>query len=363
MSDPLAQSRTLFFKGIEHFESSRFSEARQAFESALKLAPGRPSILANLGLTHEALGDWANAARVLGEALVLDPQQADLWLTRAGCLMRSGQVAAALQAYDRAIAIAPASARAWSERGSVLRELQQLDEAARCFEKAIALGADPELHQFYLASVRGGQATTDTPRRYVESLFDDYAHDFQAHLVDQLKYRGYERLIAPLAETGRRFAHALDLGCGTGLCGVLLQPFCERIDGLDISMAMLDKARQTGVYQDLSHADLADFLAATSLRPDLIVAADVFNYVGGDLAPILASVKRILAPQGCFAFTLEAANKAQETELQPSLRHSHSESYIRRLAAENGYTIRQLIRGPLREDQREPIEALYVYLE
>lgn len=362
MSDPLAQSRTLFFKGIERFESSRFSEARQAFESALKLAPGRPSILANLGLTHEALGDWANAARVLGEALVLDPQQADLWLTRAGCLMRSGQVAAALQAYDRAIAIAPASARAWSERGSVLRELQQLDEAARCFEKAIALGADPELHQFYLASVRGGQATTDTPRRYVESLFDDYAHDFQAHLVDQLKYRGYERLIAPLAETGRHFAHALDLGCGTGLCGALLQPFCDRIDGLDVSRAMLDKARQTGVYHDLTHADLTEFLAAPPNRPDLIVAADVFGYLG-DLAPTLAAVKRMLAPQGCFAFTLEAANGAPEIELRPSLRHAHSEPYIRRLAAENGFTLRALLRAPLREDQQEPIEALYVYLE
>ncbi|MFT5934867.1 MAG: putative TPR repeat methyltransferase, partial [Hydrogenophaga sp.] len=64
------------------------------------------------------------------------------------------------------------------------------------------------------------------PRAYVESLFDDYAPDFQHHLLQNLKYQAHSTLLAPLLAEGRRWSLALDLGCGRGLCGRLLAPFC-----------------------------------------------------------------------------------------------------------------------------------------
>jgi predicted TPR repeat methyltransferase len=396
MDAELEPARQEFFQGIEHFAAGRFAQARLCFEASLALAPGRASVLLNLGITHFRLRQWREAIPLLQQAAAADPGQADawaflglthealeqwqaavdslaralefapghagLWLTYGRCRLRLGSVELALQAFDRAVAAKPDLAEAWSERGSLLRELHRLEEAALCFEKALALGADADLHGYYLASVRGTAAPAITPRRYVETLFDEYAAEFQDHLVEQLRYQGHESLVRPLLQAGRRYRAVLDLGCGSGLCGPLIQPFADAIDGVDVSGAMLGKARQLGVYRDLTHADLATFLAETSRSADLVLAADVFIYIG-DLSPVFQSVRRILAPAGCFAFTVELSPEGQDFSLLPSLRYAHSESYIRRLAQTHGFKVRDLFTAPLRHDQSQPVMGLYVFLD
>ena len=290
------------------------------------------------------------AAEALEKALAQSPQQVLLWVTLGQVSLRLGNVENAQRAFDRALQEDPHCAPAWSERGSLMRELHQLDEAARCFEKALALGADPELNGFYLAAVRAGDVPATPPRRYVEALFDDYAADFQSHVAGKLGYRGFEVLMKPLLGTGRRYGHVLDLGCGTGLCGPLIAPQADTIDGVDVSVAMLEEARKHGVYRELIHADLGEFLAATASRWNLILAADVFIYVG-DLAAILRSARRVLEPGGCLAFTVELAQDGKDIQLLPSLRYAHSEGYVRRLAGEAGFTGVRISEAPIRHEQ------------
>lgn len=391
----LERSRAIFFEGIGHFEAGRLEPARDCFEKALALAPGRPSLLGNLGITlfhlrrwedavpllrqavaaepahaeawaclglaSEALERWQEADDALGKALETTPGKAALWLARGRCRLRLGRTEEAVRAFDKAVEIAPEFARAWSARGSLLRELGRREEAAGCFEKAIALGEDPELHAWFLAAVRDGAATAKTPRRYVERLFDDYSADFDSHLVGTLKYRGHEALLRPLLQSGRRFRSVLDLGCGTGLCGKLLQGRADAIDGLDVSRAMLEQARGTGAYRELVHDELESYLASASRQDDLVVAADVFGYLG-DLEGVFQSIKRILRPGGLLAFTVEVSPHREEVKLLPSLRHAHSEPYLRRIASSAGLQWREMRRGMLRQDQDKPVEALYVYL-
>ena len=71
----------------------------------------------------------------------------------------------------------------------------------------------------------------------------------------------------PWAAAGSRTA--LDLGCGTGLCGPLVKPRVERLDGVDLSGAMLDRARATGVYDDADpqRADRASASHRPAPRP------------------------------------------------------------------------------------------------
>lgn len=361
MNDPLALSRELFFKGIEHFESGRYTEACTSFQAALSLAPGRPSILANLGLSLCRLQRFDEAIAILKQADAAQPGQPDILLNLGQSLARVGDLRAALQSFEQAVKVAPDFAPAWSERGSLLRELHQLDEAAHCFERALELGADPELHRFYLAAVKQ-ETTAEPPRRYVESLFDDYATDFEEHLVGSLKYCGYERLVRPLLDAGKRFATVIDLGCGTGLCGKLIAPIAVQVDGVDLSRGMLERARQTGHYRELIHADIGAFLQDTVRQADLVLAADVFGYIK-DLQPIFHGVRRILTPGGCFAFTVERAESGQDVELRPSLRHAHSADYVRRLATACGLSLRDMQVATLREDQTDPVKALYIYLE
>jgi len=362
MTDPMQRARALFLEGNAHFEGGRLDPARACFEASRALAPGRSSVLANLGVTQSLLGLWREAVLHLEASLAIDPEHADAWLALGRCRGRLGEDAAALLAFERALALDDSLAEAWSARGGLLRDAQRFDEAAACFERALALGADATLHRFYLASVRGGAAPPPPPRAYVETLFDQYAGDFESHLVQDLRYQAHETLLRPLVAQGRRFGQVLDLGCGTGLCGRLIRPQVQVVDGVDLSQAMVQQARAGGAYRRVVHGDLLPFLQDSQEPVDLVLAADVFIYVGA-LDAVFAAVRQRLCPGGCFAFSVELERDGAELRLLPSLRYAHSQAYIRRLAAEHGFRMHRMWEAPLRQDQSLPVEGLYVHLE
>ena len=395
MPAALEQARNLFFEGNDHFEAGRLGAAADAYRRALSLAPGRASVLANLGITLWRLGQVTEALPVLRQATAADPAHAEAWLAQgvcaetlglwdeaagalqqgtrqspsvaapvwlslAHCCTRLGRMAEALDALERALASDATLAEAWSQRGQLLRELGRLPEAAHCFEQALANGADEALHRFYLASVRG-EAVPHAPAAYVQALFDDYAEGFQTHLVQALRHQAHEVLLEPLRSSGRHFEHMLDLGCGTGLCARRMQGQVARIDGVDLSPAMVAQARSSGLYQRLQEGDLLPFLQGQGTTVDLIVAADVFIYVGA-LDEVLAAARHCMAAGGVFAFSLEQAPPGQDLVLQPSLRYAHSRGYIERLAAANGWQVQWLEAAAIREDQQRPVMGWYVHL-
>jgi predicted TPR repeat methyltransferase len=388
------QARQLFLRGLTHFEAQQLEDACNAFEAARVLVPERPSVLQNLGITLSLLGRdeeaiamlqkaaalepehgscwlhlglslqrctrWPEAAQAFERALALQPDDYALHLTHASCLVRAGQPALALSVHEQAIRLQPEKPAAWTEKGHLLRELGRLTEAAKSYTEALRLGADPALNQYYLAAVSNTASPPPAPRGYVEALFDEYAAEFQSHLVEQLGYCAHRVLCQPLTAAGQHHVEVLDLGCGTGLCAQLLQQHSDAVDGVDISSAMVAQARALGIYRQLAHADLSDYLQIATQRYDLILAADVFIYVG-ELDGIFARLRHLLKPQGIFAFSLERAH-GDGLELLPSLRYAHSEAYLRALADKHDFRIRELIAAPLRYDQQTPVAGLYAYL-
>lgn len=391
----LEQARAHFIAGNQHFEADRLDDARVSFEAALALAPARPSVLANLGVTlfrlghwpeaivrleaataadaaqadawqalglsHKQLAHWPQAAAALRQAVQQKSVTASAWLALGQCEERIGDLPAALRAFELALELDEGLAEAWSARGGLLQLAFRHAEAATCFERAIALGADAELHRFYLASMRGDATPARPPRAYVESLFDQYAGEFEQHLLKILEYRGHETLLQPLLAQAARYPMVLDLGCGTGLCARTLQHSADAIDGVDLSLSMVEQARATGLYRRVLHDDLLPFLAASDEPVDLVVAADVFIYVG-DLQGVFAAVRRRLRASGWFAFSVEIHAGPQDFQLQPSLRYAHARDYLERLAAEQGLRIERQWEAPLRLDRQEPIKGLYLHL-
>jgi len=134
-----------------------------------------------------------------------------------------------------------------------------------------------------------------------------------------------------------------------------------RIDGVDLSANMLEKAKARGIYTDIVHADIGDYLHDTGKTYDLVVAGDVFIYIG-DLTRIFAGVSRVLDSGGSFCFSTEMAQGDDEFALRDTLRYAHSERFIRRLADEHGFDIEKIDRRPVREDRHQPIPGLFVFL-
>ena len=354
------RAKTLFATGLAALREGDPHAAEEKFLASLALLPNRPSTLINLSAARAALGKTAAALLTLDQALALEPKAVDAWVQRGQLLQALGRPLDALAAYDKALGIDPCCAPACSQRGGILKDLGRLGEAAACFRQALALGADPLLNGFFLASAAGTQAPSTAPRAYVEGLFDSYADDFDAHLVGDLRYEAPQNLVALLPQA-RRFGNALDLGCGTGLMAPVLCPRVAALDGVDMSSRMLERARARNLYRTLAHSDLSDYLTSCAQHYELVVAADVFIYVG-DLAAVFKAIWAVLLPRGQFAFTLEVCTQAEGFVLLPSSRYAHSRAYVLDLAQAQGFTVLAWQTQPVRHEQDRPIPGHFVLL-
>ena len=283
----------------------------------------------------------------------------------AEMLSASGDPAAAAELLLGALELAPHWAAGWFRLGEMQEAAGQPEQAAQAWTMALRLEPVDRLGAALKLQLAGkAPAAAAPPSAFVETLFDHYAESFEASLVGKLGYRMPEFIDQAIRSVRPcHFSLALDLGCGTGLMGERLRPIADRLEGYDISAAMLRKARAKGVYDRLVKADLQDFAYAGS-KADLVVAADVFIYVGA-LEGIVRAVAGMLAEDGLFAFSVETLTDGEQAggegfALRASRRYAHSEAYVRSVLAANGFSVRWLESTVIRHDRREPIDGLAV---
>ena len=99
-----------------------------------------------------------------------------------------------------------------------------------------------------LAQVTGNEVHIDPELHY-----DNWADSYDKELLEEYGYCAHEIGAKALAETQTPIdSPILDVGCGTGLAGVELSRFgYTKIDGLDVSAGMLERARNQGTYRQL----------------------------------------------------------------------------------------------------------------
>ncbi|MFN3764445.1 MAG: class I SAM-dependent DNA methyltransferase [Aliihoeflea sp.] len=281
----------------------------------------------------------------------------------AEMLFTSGEHAAASELMADTMALAPGWATGWFRLGEMREAAGEIAGAADAWREALRhdpadrLGAALKLELVGAIENAGGISSA-----FAETLFDQYAGKFDAELVQKLGYRVPELIADALRATGRTsFAHALDLGCGTGLMGERLRAMTSFLQGGDLSENMLKKARAKGLYDRLERQDLLTFETERNVA-DLVTAADVFLYVGR-LERIFAEVSDALVPGGLFAFSVERHDGAGDLQLGESRRYAHAPDYLRRLLAENGFDLVKMNDAIIRRDRGADVAGLIVIAE
>ena len=279
-----------------------------------------------------------------------------------------GDMAGAADILAQTVELAPRFATAWFALGAIRDQLGDRDGAIVAFEQA--RDADPEDYhgaRLQLARLGAGETTPAMTETYVRRLFDQYAARYDTALTERLHYRGpallHDAVEAVMRAAGRRmrFGSMLDLGCGTGLGGAAFRPYVDWLVGVDLSPAMIAQAATKGLYDRLVNAELADFLAdeaGDKGNYHLVLAADVFVYVN-DLAPIIAGIARVLAPDGLLAFTVET-HAGDGVKLLPTLRYAHGEDYVRGVLGAAGLVPAHLAKAAVRSEKGVPVDSLVV---
>lgn len=352
-SDPLAEAEDLI-------QAGRAEDAVRQLD-ALHRAGRGGLLLQRLRVRAQIAADDVGAALdIAREAAALYPTVAVAAETLGEALLASGHLATAIGEFQRALRFDPGSVSARYLLGCAWLEAGEAEKAAEAFDR-IAEDDAPQGLAAKRAEIEGMRVRPRSDARYVRHLFDQFSADYDARMLGQLGY-GAPQILRGLADLldiarGARLA-ILDLGCGTGLSGAAFHDIAARLDGVDLSPAMIAQARARGIYDDLAIGDIEGF--APERRYDLVLAADTLVYLG-DLAPALARAGELLVPGGTFLFTVERKD-GEGFELGPKRRWRHSEPYLRAQAQRAGFEISGFLECEPRREAGAPVPGYAVAL-
>ena len=129
-------------------------------------------------------------------------------------------------------------------------------QAIANFQKRLERSPNAQRLHMLLAMDTGMAPPDKLPPGSITKLFDKYADGFDEHLRDRLKYRVPDQIAQKVTQLGITRPDTLDLGCGTGLCGEALLRIAKSLHGIDISSAMIARARSRVIYNQLDVGEL-----------------------------------------------------------------------------------------------------------
>lgn len=351
------------------------SEAAEAYQRCLALDADNLEVRNNLACLWRLTGHLPEAEALLREAIARAPNYCEAHANLAVVLAQQGRMDEALDSGARALALQPANPRSRRMLGALYAQRGRWAEAEQVFRAWLSACPDDPQAQHHLAAVTGQQVPERASDAYVVDVFDHFAASFDARLA-QLGYQApalcaqalrhrlgepdepdESREAAPPATLGK----VLDAGCGTGLCGPWLRPRAQQLVGVDLSAAMLARARERGLYDQLAQGELCAWLQACTERFDLIVSADTLCYFG-PLGPVLRAARQATAPGGWLVFTVEALAEphAQGVQLMHHGRYAHHHDAIAAWLAEAGWQAAELAPVVLRQEAGQPVQGWLV---
>jgi predicted TPR repeat methyltransferase len=347
--DPIETAETLIASGKAE-EAARGLRAR--------LEAGRGGLLARLTLVKALLAaqDVQAALEEAREAVSLNPSVAVAVLALGEALLAADALPTAIAELQRALRLDPDLVQA---RALIALAWLKAGEADKALEQLQTLENPPAA---MLAACEAMKKALRSDPGYVRHLFDQFSADYDERMIGHLGYAAPQILfdLAGLVMPGRTGLSILDLGCGTGLAGAVFKSLAARLEGVDLSPAMIKKAQARNIYDRLEVADLETALRAAGSAYELILAADTLVYLG-DLKAVFAAAHGRLGPEGYFLFTVEKAT-GEGFELGPKRRWRHSEGYLRGLAEQTGFTVAGLVAAAPRREANQPVEGFAVAL-
>ena len=343
-------------------DAGKLDEAIASCRQAIALNKALPEAHSNLGNSLFGQLAYDEAIAAYRDALQLAPRFAAAWHNLGTALESKGRSDEAIAAYQRAVELRPDHADAFAKLGHALKEQGRILEAMDAYRKATELRPDSPDWRHVLAALSGDTSPTGTPASYVRKLFDLYADEFDAHLVEKLGYHVPEMLLdAVLSVTPGRKFDILDLGCGTGLCGEQFRPHANHLSGVDLSPTMLAKAAARGSYDRLITGDILEAMHDQEMCFDLILAGDLFVYVG-ELDGVFQSAARVLRSGGLLAFSLER-HDGEGFVLHSRIRFAHSLAYVRSLAHAHQFSERVANEITVRKSGGAPVAGWLVVMQ
>lgn len=381
-----------FYSGVLHLRAQQLNEAEQDFQQVLLINSEHVDTLVNIGVIQIKRAQEQLAVDYFTKALSLDENNIEARNNLAALFIHHDRYENALIHYDYLLKQEPQNIEFLYNAGVAQMALGHLQEARLHFEAVLnqqrnhfaALNNLAAIHsrlgqrkeatellkqaltvnpkdascQFMLNALTGQKDQVPACPDYVNHLFENYSLYYENHMQGALNYS----LPHHIGRLLHRFNgvntvdRAIDLGCGTGLMGIVMKEVSTHLTGVDLSPKMLAIAKNKSIYDALIESELIDFLAKDTNHYTLAIAADVIPYFG-ELDTLFEWLRKRLAPDGLFILTTEISNSAP-WKLQSSARFSHHEDYIQSLCNIHHVQLIHKEKVIARLQDQQPLSAL-----
>ena len=348
--------------GIALIELGQLPDAIACLGEAVRQAPGLSPAWQGLAEAMVRVGDAEAAASVYAAAIENVPLDGKLRLAAVMCAMRARQFELAIELGEAARRAGLADACLFGLLGHAKSKLGHHQAATADYQDALRLAPEDPYVRHLVRAAGMLPGAERAPADYLEAVFDGYAENFDEHLI-ALGYRMPGEIrdtLIGLIDTGviPGLGEVLDLGCGTGLVGLLVADLpMAGMTGLDVSENMIAKARDRRIYRDLISADIPKFLGRTERRWNTVLGGDVFCYFGA-LEAVFADVARVLRPGGVLICNVEHDPGAADWRLEAQGRYVHSQAYVRFCLDRAGLEVLALQPETLRYEGGAPVAGL-----
>lgn len=348
--------------GLAYFDQQNFSKAETHYSKAAAMLTDDPDIHYNRGLNFRRLHRYKDAAISFENAFKAGDTSIDTLYNLALCNQDIGNFSEAGRLYDIILSKDSTHQSCLNNFAYLCHKSGDTKRAESLYRQLLTINPGHLAAQHMLSSLTG--TTPDSaPIEYVESIFDNYANDFEHSLIENLQYKTPETLYDFYFQVFKTKSQhrCLDLGCGTGLAGEQFKNICIELTGIDISQKMLAIAKRKHLYDQLIKDDIIHFLQAANQKYNLILAADVFTYMG-DLEKMFTECSSSITKSGILLFSVEEARESDKGfELKHTGRFGHSAAYIKSLCQQTGWTILDHQLSNLRQEKGEWIKG-HLYL-
>lgn len=315
-------------------------DTKQAFEKAIELNPNDSDLYLQLGNCYKKEKDYKSALVYFKKAIQINNKCHLCYHQIADTYNKLNKFELSIFYLQKAIKICPDFYEALFSMAQCYRKMKNETKMIEYLHKTLLKSPEHPGANHLLASLNK-ETSSKYSSEYARDLFDRYADYFEDHLVRSLKYQVpfiiKEKLIYLNPPKDSKI---LDLGCGTGLLGKTIVDIFPNLVGVDISSNMIEETRKKDIYTTLHVNDIHDFLLKNVQKFDLIIAADVFIYIG-DLQTIFSRAKKSLNNDGYFIFTTElfTGTNNENYQLAKHGRFSHKVGYIESLCKDIGFNI------------------------
>ena len=138
----------------------------------------------------------------------------------------------------------------------------------------------------------------------LEERYDQWAAEYDKDLAEEFEWNAPQTAVDLFAKHVPAGAKILDAGAGTGLVGgCLAQSGYRDLYAMDLSLGMLEEARQKDLYKDFRQMTLGEELGYETDSFDAIISVGVFT-TGHAPAYAFDELARITKPGGFIVFSL-----------------------------------------------------------